>query len=232
MVAYLAAHDPLTELPNRARLLAASTTSCSGRAAAGRRSLSCSSTSTGSRTSTTRSGTRPETSCSWPRPPDYETAFARATCSGATAATSSSPSSPTSEPAPRRPSPSGPPTASSTASTAHSTCPAMRSGSGPASGWPCSPGTAAPRTSWCTRRTRRCTPRRTPAEDKPSSPRPDPHRPSRTRVPKPFLFDANGLSASRPVTGSVDVFCATLDCLATGLVEAVVPTGWGWCGVR
>ena len=35
MVAYLAAHDPLTGLPNRARLLAASTTSCSGRARGG-----------------------------------------------------------------------------------------------------------------------------------------------------------------------------------------------------
>lgn len=46
------------------------------------------------------------------------------------------------------------------------------------------PSTAGPPPRWCTRRTTRCSPRRTPAGEKPPTPRPSPHRPSHTLVPK------------------------------------------------
>ena len=62
-LAHQAAHDPLTGLPNRARVLALIDAAVPAPARMRRRPRCCSSTSTTSRRSTTRSGTGPATRC-------------------------------------------------------------------------------------------------------------------------------------------------------------------------
>ena len=88
---YLANHDALTGLPNRARFSAAARPRrARRRAVTGAGSPFCSSISIVSRSSTTRSVTRPATRCCGLRPRACAAASARATSSRGSAATSSS----------------------------------------------------------------------------------------------------------------------------------------------